>query len=127
MTTIEATAIGAVSIRVFHNNNLPTSMLDGYKSRDTVTEVYLYVEDALDDHVLLGRAFDLFNIGHDPEFGVPDERAVEYRDRGNRSLSVGDVVAIDDRFYTFDRVGRRRLEEQPTIRQRASHGTTPLY
>ncbi|KOV84793.1 hypothetical protein [Nocardia sp. NRRL S-836] len=129
MTTIAATAdaIEAVPVRVFHNNDASASLLNGYQPGSTVTEVYLYIEDALDDHVLLDRAFDLFNIDPDPELGAPDERAVEYRSRGNRSLSVGDVVAVGDRFYAVDHTGWRRLGDQPLIRQQASRGTVPLY
>ncbi|RAS59502.1 hypothetical protein C8D87_114114 [Lentzea atacamensis] len=126
MTTAQAAAdaFPAVWIRVFHNNHATAS---GYAPGQSVTEVFTYVEDGLDDHVLLGRAFDLFYIGHDPEFGTPDRRAVEYRDRGNRSLAVGDVVAIDDRFYAFDHVGCPQVIERPPIRQRAGDGTVPMY
>lgn len=129
MTTAQASpdAFPAVWIRVFHNNNAPTSITNGYEPGQAVTEVFTYVEDSVDDRVLLGRAFDLFHIGHDPEFGTPDGQAVEYRDRGNRPLSVGDVVAINDRFYTFDRVGCPQVIERPPIRQRACHGTVPMY
>jgi hypothetical protein len=42
------------------------------------------------------QLFDLFNIGDDPRFGTPDPRALAYRARGNRSLSVGDVLALTD-------------------------------
>ncbi|HEY0697395.1 MAG TPA: hypothetical protein VGD43_06255 [Micromonospora sp.] len=45
---------------------------------------------------MLSDVYRLFNVGHDPQFGTPDPRAVVYRERGNRSLSVGDVVALNE-------------------------------
>ena len=47
---------------------------------------------------VVDEAFELFNVGDDPEFraGGPDATAVAYRALGLRSLSVGDVVQVDD-------------------------------
>ena len=128
MTTIETPGAFRGWVRVFHNNAAPLSFLFGYEKGQTITEVDTYLEINEDDDVALVRkVFDLFNIGDDPAFGVPDERAVQYRKAGNRSLSVGDVVGIGDRFYTFDGSAVRLLPECPTIRQRSSCGTVPLY
>jgi hypothetical protein len=129
MTTIEATGAFRGWVRVFHNNNAPLSFLYSYEKDQTVTEVDTYLEiDEQEDVALVRKIFDLFNIGHEPEFGIPDERAEHYRKAGNRPLSVGDVVGIGDRFYTFDRRSAvRLLMECPPIRQRSSYGTVPLY
>jgi hypothetical protein len=118
-------------VRVFLNNAFGGSFLRGYQAGNTVTEVFAYDETNLDaetdDLVLAERAFELLNIGDDPSFGAPDQRAVDYRCRGNRSLSVGDVIAIDDRFWSCDSFGWRELDEQPVIQQRWEHGIAPLY
>lgn len=134
MTTIEAPGAFRGWVRVFHNNDAPLSFLYGYEKGQTVTEVDTFLEiDEQEDVALVSKVFDLFNIGHEPEFGIPDERAEQYRKAGNRSLSVGDVVGlcdaagIGDRFYTFDRSAVRLLTECPPIRQRSSYGTVPLY
>ena len=70
--------------------------------------------------------FELFNVGEDPAFGPPHPRAVDYRRCGNRSLSVGDVVAVDGRFYACASTGWAALKDRPLIDQRRTHGTTPL-
>lgn len=118
-------------VRVFLNNAFGGSYLRGYQAGNTVTEVFAYDETDLDaeidDLALAERAFELLNIGDDPSFGTPDQRAVDYRGRGNRSLSVGDVIAIDERFWSCDSVGWRELDEQPVIQQRWEHGIAPLY
>jgi len=118
-------------VRVFHNNQAREAMLTGYEIGHTVTEVYTYDETdpaaTADDLDVADRAFELFNIGDDPAYGTPDPRAVEYRDRKNRSLSVGDVLAIAGRFHACDFTGWREMGKQPTIRQQPERGTTPLY
>lgn len=45
------------------------------------------------DNEICNAAFERFNIGE-------DHIAATYRERGHRSLSVGDVVVIDERAYT---------------------------
>lgn len=117
-------------VRVFHNNDFFGGLRGGYQADHTVTEVYAYDETDLspedDDMVLVERAFELFNVGDDPERGDPDTRALVYRERGNRSLSVGDVVAVDQRFYACGSFDWRELEDL-TIQQQQNDGTTPLY
>lgn len=63
-----------------------------------------------DDMAICERAFELFNIGD------PDTNAVvhRYRSAGNRSLSVGDVVVIDDRAFTCASFGWEPVEFTPT-------------
>ena len=80
-------------VRVFHTNDFIDACLTGYRAEHTVTEVFAYDVAAphteAEAHALLEEAFHLFNVGDDPEFGTPDERAVAYRQRRNRSLSNG--------------------------------------
>ena len=66
-------------------------------------------------------------MDEDPAFGPPDPRAVDYRLCRNRSLSVGDIVAVDGRFYACEPSGWQALQHAPRIDQRTTHGTTPLY
>lgn len=135
MSTIQATVMpagapAAVWVRVFHNNHARGAFLRGYEPGQTVTEVFTYTTRPTGDthdHVLADEAFELFNIGDDPAFGIPDPRAMDYRARGNRSLSVGDVVAIDGRFHSCDSGGWHELVEQPPVEQHTAAGTTPLY
>lgn len=134
MFTIQAIAgaPAAVWVRVFHNNEHARGVfLRGYEAGQTITEVFTYAarpQGDTADHVLADEAFELFNIGDDPDFvATPDPRAVDYRGRLNRSLSVGDVLAIDGRFYSCDSSGWRELTEAPPVEQITAPGTTPLY
>lgn len=136
MPTIQATATpagapAAVWVRVFHNNHRARgAFLRGWLPGQTVTEVFTYtalIEGDVHDHDLAEQAFELFNIGDDPDFGTPDPRAEDYRARGNRSLSTGDVLAIDGRFHSCDSSGWRELTESPEVEQITVPGTTPLY
>lgn len=58
------------------------------------------------DEQILNDAFEMFNVGDD---GI----AKEYRERKLRSLSVGDVVVIDQRAYSCESVGwkERKVSE----------------
>ncbi|WP_461122932.1 hypothetical protein [Saccharothrix stipae] len=116
-----------MSIRVFHNLN-DRALLVGYQGQP-VAEVLAYTgppSARSHDVDLVEAAFQLCNVGDDPEFGRPDPRAVRYRRRGNRSLSIGDVVAVDGRFYACQRIGWRRIA-QPRLMHVRRHGTTPLH
>ncbi len=129
------------TIRVLHNNNPRDGMVFGfqptpYRAGDTaqpahtVTEVYSYTELPNDPHPVQ-FAYDLCNIGDDPTFfDTPDPRAIEYRDRGNRSLSVGDVVAVHDnrgtRWHACAHTGFDLLSQAPAIENAEQHGTTPI-
>jgi hypothetical protein len=116
-----------VGIRVFHNLS-DRAMLSGYLGQPAV-EVLTYHEPPTArtcDVDLVESAFQLCNVGDDPEFGDPDQRAIRYRNRGNRSLSIGDIVAVDGRFYACQRIGWRRITEPKQLHERR-HGTTPLH
>src|SRR5689334_2028553 len=52
----------------------------------------------MNDRAVLAEVFRLFDVRDDSELEAPDPRATDYRRLGNRSLSVGDVVGVDDRF-----------------------------
>ncbi len=97
----------------------------------TVTEVFTYTALPDDPHPVQ-LAYDLCNIGDDPAFfDPPAPRAVEYRDRANRSLSVGDVVAVRDdehgiRWYACASFGFDALDQAPVIENGEQHGTTPV-
>ena len=86
-------------IQVFHNSRRDevgraTAMMDGYQASDPLTHVFdleLTEAEAADIN-WPDRVYDLLNIGDDPAYGTPDDRAVAYRLPRNRSLSVGDVL-----------------------------------
>jgi hypothetical protein len=68
-------------------------------------------------------------VGHDPDFGIPDQRAVAYRQAGNRSLSVGDVVQVDAIWLAVDPIRFRQLTQVPTgiaLGTEPVHGSTPI-
>jgi hypothetical protein len=80
------------TVTVFHNvcrDGEP--MLTGYRPSDVLVPVATWtVRRWRDPEEVAEDAFRLLNVGEDPVFGKPDPVAVEYRQRGNRSLSVGD-------------------------------------
>ncbi|WP_067819908.1 hypothetical protein [Actinomadura kijaniata] len=57
--------------------------------------------------------FIVLNVGHDPEHGEVDPRAVGYRRAGHRSLSVGDVVAVGDQFFQCESTGWNPIPPPP--------------
>jgi hypothetical protein len=72
-------------------------------------------------------AYRLFNIGDNPTYGPPDPRAITYRQRRNRSLSVGDAVQIDDLWLTCASAGFTPIPAPSWIARHATtFGTTPL-
>lgn len=115
-------------VLMFHNiSDAPTKWMHGIAAGDPLRLAYTYA--ALEPELFVGRSSDLsvceqaYAIGNmDPGMGsTVAERAevARYRDRGNRSLSVGDVVAVqrDDGagvngvvFYACDSIGFRELD-----------------
>ncbi len=119
---------GKVYIRAYHN--IEFSFL-GYQKVHRITPVFETYESDADRDQLCARMFELLNVGDDPTYGQPDRRAVEYRMRRNRSLSVGDVIQIGKEgestpeFYTVSSFGFDRIDS-PHIVDTATMGTTPI-
>lgn len=87
----------------------PTGMLDGYKAGDDLRRVFrlpLTVEEqAMRVEALAEKVFHLFNVGDDPAYGTPDDRAVAYRMACMRSLSKGDVLEINGTYLAVASMG----------------------
>ncbi|MGY1898358.1 hypothetical protein [Nocardia gipuzkoensis] len=104
----------SVTVRVFLNNT-PHATLHGYTRAARLDLAYEYTiptEEAADDEALLDRAFAAFN-------GYPDRpedhlHADAWTDKRFRSLSVGDVVIIDDRYYACQSRGWVRIPDPRT-------------
>lgn len=77
----------------------PAALFDGYKAGDPLRHCFrlplVGAELRLSPTALAEKVYHLLNVGDDPMFGTPDERAVAYRLANYRSLSVGDVLEID--------------------------------
>ncbi|WP_309117053.1 hypothetical protein [Saccharothrix sp.] len=115
-----------VTVLVLHNAD-DQALITGYR-RQPVIPVLRFQEPPAartNDIDLAEHAFALCNIGDDPEHGAPDPRATDYRRRGNRSLSIGDVVIVDGRAYACQPRGWLRIPKpaQTLVRR---HGSTPL-
>jgi hypothetical protein len=84
----------------------------GYKPGQPLMRVARYTvpTDEIDALTIAQAAFHTFNVGDDPEFGAPDPKAVEYRKRKNRSLSVGDVVQVDQTWLACASAGWSEIE-----------------
>lgn len=88
----------------------PKGFLDGYQPGDFLERVLEYRLPVLPTvagiNAALEQVFFDLNVGDDPAFApVPKEAVLKYREAGNRSLSVGDVVEILDRRYAVARTG----------------------
>ncbi len=135
MTTSTDTVRGeGLTVIAFHNIGLdPESYPWLYTPSDQVVEVFRarWPASSTTDPAVCEAVFRLLNVGDDPEFtgGKPDQEAVAYRTRGNRALSIGDVVALETSagrvFYAVARVGFDPIEE-PAIVHEARPGTQPL-
>lgn len=77
----------------------PTGMRDGYKAGDELRRAFRLPltdkESSTPAMALAEKVFHLLNVGDDPAYGTPDDRAVAYRLGNYRSLSVGDVLEIN--------------------------------
>jgi len=104
----------AIDVQVFHNIAVdemgrPTGMADGFKPGDPLLHVASWLTTVTaDDDQVLRTVWHIFNVGDDEEFGPTYAVALEYRLRGNRSLSKGDVVRIGLEHYSVDGNGFTR-------------------
>ncbi|MGY2116617.1 hypothetical protein ACW9HR_22155 [Nocardia gipuzkoensis] len=102
-----------VRVRVYLNTD-PTALLTGYRPAP-VTLAYTYllrVDPAADtDQALLERVFAAFNDhpAHDDDQIHTDT----WYGKRLRSLSVGDLVGLDDRHYTCQSRGWTRVPAPP--------------
>ena len=109
---------------------MPTSVdiyLGAFCDEDINKRVFHYI-----DHVgrwdsdILDRAFKLFNAPE--EFLDPEELKITkvYRRQGLRSLSVGDIVEVDNIKYLCESVGWRKLKRGDlAIRPKSHHRACP--
>lgn len=129
-------------VTVFHNiagdeHGRTIAMLDGYQHGHPLVPVLQDLvglgtptEGGVSE--LLEHYYHLLNVGDDPAFGGPHPLAVIYRQQGNRSLSVGDVIAIENgavvSWFAVASFGFDPLAEPPAFYARFAkqHGTTPL-
>lgn len=116
--------MSTVDVRIYHN--IADDHFFGYQTGHPIVLVCTLRQAAASDEVILEQMFHLFNVGDDPDFGTPDPRAVEYRRRRNRSLSVGDVVDIAGRLYACAGTGWTPVTA-PTLSTDSVPGTTYLH
>jgi hypothetical protein len=121
-----------VQVRVFHNVALEIGTgrhlgFGGCQRAHPVVEVFRgQVPAEVPDVEICEEIFDLLNVGHGPTWhNPPDPRAVAYRAQGNRSLSVGDLIAIRTCFYAVNSAGFEPVDT-PHIVHRRLPGTVPL-
>ncbi|MBF6339804.1 hypothetical protein IU450_28515 [Nocardia abscessus] len=99
----------AATISVFLNVDGP-SMRRHYHRGAPLLAAYEYTVPAAkvwSDELMLERAFATFN-GH-PQHLDDHAHADAWAAQRHRSLSVGDVVAIDNRYYACERFGWARI------------------
>ena len=107
-----------VHVQAFHNVE-PLAMLFGYEPGHRVRRAFTAQMPAADPYDVCEAVFILLN-GGDLAAGR-DQRAQEYRRRGERSLSKGDLVAISDSahsrpvYYSVDSAGFTPLAAAPRI------------
>lgn len=84
---------GALHLNALHNIGTAEGIhMWRYEPGHPMTVVFTAVIDPSDlaDEVLCEQVFALLNVGHDPaDVGLsdgPDQRALDYRERGNRAI-----------------------------------------
>lgn len=118
-------------VRVYHgiatdDQGRSIGMVDGYRDGHPVVLVFTHRIEGRSHAYVLQELYRLLNVGDDPEFGTPDPAAVEYRQRGNRSLSMGDVIEIDDTFYAVRDTAWEQLAERPFVVATSRPGSRPV-
>lgn len=86
-----STAAATVRVEAYHNLD---STADQYRPGHRVTRVFATDQPAADPAAVCTEVHRLLTTGDAPCDRWPDPRAVDYRARGNRGLSLGDLIAI---------------------------------
>jgi hypothetical protein len=117
-----------MKVTVFINKSIPDKYVYGYKRGDVAEYVMAYTDTiSTSEGAALDRAFHVFNA--DPEMlRHADDMALmlDYRGRKAPSLSVGDVLLVDDTWYSVASVGFDRLDHQPAIKPLSLETCKPL-
>lgn len=133
-------------VTILHNvtsdhSGRPLGMLDGYRPGHILVPVCQYVENttlwdfATVAERLCNEAYRLFNA--EPRTTAEEVIEAVYRARKNRSLSVGDVVAVTEfspdsgaystRYYAVAKAGWDQLDTPPRwVAFASTHGSTNL-
>lgn len=106
-------------VRVLLNQDVRNSFCYGYRSGDPLKFAVSYQADVSSAKnadglplSILENAFERFNIG-EPE---KDSIVFEYRVLGrNRSLSVGDLVQVDDEVYACSSFGWDKVSDTDAV------------
>jgi hypothetical protein len=102
----------------------------GYQPGHALVPVFVYDDSLSEFTEVCEQAFHLFNVGDDPEFGTPDERALAYRKARNRSLSTGDVVMVNigdvEHWYSCASIGWTEIDPPQFVVWASCYGTTAL-
>jgi hypothetical protein len=81
-----------ITVAIWHNLAVPDNFTVGWMPEHPMVKVFSYdihAEQARDPDAVLEDAWVAFNVGD-------DSRAQQYRARGLRSLSKGDVVVVGE-------------------------------
>lgn len=123
-----------LTVDIYHNVAVDAAGVHlgfmGYEAAHSLLRVFRYETEVTmrGPSAVCEEAFWLFNVGDDPEFSTPDRRtpdrrATYYRFRGNRSLSIGDVVSFRGLFFACASHGFTQLKARPLILD--LYGSTP--
>lgn len=134
-----------MKLHILHNVRTDRMyFLEGYKDDDPLTLVYkLTIPEHVKERasqqdttegavqVMCEYAYMTLNIGHEDFAQITDEgraEAIAYRERKNRSLSMGDVICLDGAFFACARIGWEQVRVHPyqIVMDYADHGTTSL-
>lgn len=91
-----------MKLTIFHNEATDeagrhTAWLEGYQPGDPMREVFTYESDHTEPLTALAHAWWLFNVGDDPDLSdPPNPVSLDYRQRGLRSLSLGDAITVSE-------------------------------
>jgi hypothetical protein len=119
-----------ITVTIWHNvasdaHGRPTGMLDGYRPGDPMVAVFTYQADPAEGpEAVAEEAFGIFN-GH-PRCARDLDLARAYYERGLRSLSVGDIVAVGEIPLAVAKAGWTPVHGGLNEVRTSRHGTRPL-
>jgi hypothetical protein len=93
----------------------------GYQPTHSVRQVFTYTTTAPPEHAA-EEAFRLFNMDLEWLSGWELETATTYRLAHLRSLSVGDVLKINETWWACASVGFTELDEAPSTDHKPGEG-----